>query len=120
MTCYLEPGVAQTAFDGRAGPSYSWFPKADSSKAPRTVDCWLGPDKTEPIAIVGLSLRFPQEATTAANFWKLLLKAKCTVTPFPEDRLSVSGNYHPEPGRRDTVSAFPAVGPFSDTITPWS
>lgn len=58
----------------------------------------------EPIAIVGLSLRFPQDATTVDKFWKVLLEQRCTVTPFPEDRLSVSGNYHPDPSRRDTVS----------------
>ena len=109
MSPYLVPEDFEAAFDSKASPSHASDQKPDTSHTPCTGDTWPEPDKLEPIAVVGLSLRFPQDATTVDGFWKLLLERRCTVTPFPEDRLSVSGNYHPDPRRRDTVSMVQAV-----------
>ena len=120
MTSYLAPEVSQTAFDGNASPSYSSDQRSETPNTPCTVDTWREADNPEPIAIVGLSLRFPGDATTVDSFWKILLEQRCTVTSFPEDRLSVSGNYHPDPSRRDTVSRVPAVCVMIDSIIIWS
>jgi hypothetical protein len=61
-------------------------------------------DTTEPLAIVGLSLKFPQEAVTEDEFWGILMQQKDTSTVFPDDRLSGSAIYHPDSRRRGTVS----------------
>lgn len=60
-------------------------------------------DKLEAIAIVGFSLRFPEDAISAESFWDMLMEKRCTAKDFPEDRLGVSGIYHPDPNRRGTV-----------------
>ncbi|KAK5957266.1 Type I Iterative PKS [Knufia fluminis] len=50
----------------------------------------------EPLAIIGLSTRFPQEATDTEELWKFLLKGRSAHTPFPADRIG-PGHYHPDP-----------------------
>ena len=117
MTPDVTPEVFPAASDGSERQSHSSGSRSDTSKTPSTVDTGPELDKLEPIAVVGLSLRFPQDATTVENFWKLLIEKRCTVTPFPEDRLSVSGNYHPDPNRRDTVSWVPIASLVVDTIS---
>lgn len=120
MAPYLTPKVFPAALDGRESLLNSSGPRSDTTNPPCTADTGPELDKLEPIAVVGLSLRFPQDATTVDSFWKLLLEQRCAVTPFPEDRLSVSGNYHPDPNRRDTVSRVSAVCLVVNTIIPRS
>lgn len=105
----VTPEVSPAALDGRESLLDSSGPRSDTADPPCTADTGPELDKLEPIAVVGLSLRFPQDATTVESFWKLLLEQRCTATPFPEDRLSISGNYHPDPNRRDTVRKVSAV-----------
>ena len=59
--------------------------------------------KLGPIAIVGLSLKFPEDATCVEDFWQLLMERRCVSTKFPRDRISVSDIYHPGTHRPDTV-----------------
>jgi acyl transferase domain-containing protein len=54
------------------------------------------PPKAEPLAIVGLATRFPQEASSTERLWQFLLAKRCAHTPIPEDRIG-SGHYHPDP-----------------------
>ena len=61
-------------------------------------------DLVEPIAIVGFSLRFPENAISADSFWEMLMEGRCTATEFPGDRVSVDATYHPDENRRGTVS----------------
>ena len=49
----------------------------------------------EPLAIVGLATRFPQEASSTEDFWKFLVQCKSAHTPFPADRIG-AGHYHPD------------------------
>ena len=63
-----------------------------------------GKMEIEPIAIVGLSIGFPQEGDSLDGFWSLLVEGRSTATEFPKDRLSVSAMYHPDPNRRGQVS----------------
>lgn len=63
-----------------------------------------GPDKIEPIAIIGFSLTFPDTATTAESFWTLLMDGRNVAGPFPEDRVNASAFYHPDGDRLDSVS----------------
>ena len=61
-------------------------------------------DGLEPIAIIGFGLRFPQEATSIASFWDLLLQQRCTMTEWPKEKLNVDAFYHSDQSRNDTVS----------------
>ena len=51
---------------------------------------------SEPLAIVGLATRFPQDATSTDELWKFLLKGRSAHTKIPEDRIG-AGHYHPDP-----------------------
>lgn len=63
----------------------------------------LQDDKLEPLAVVGFSLKFPQEATTPEAFWKMLTEKICAVTEWPKDRLNIDAFYHPDGSRPDAV-----------------
>ncbi|KAF7949130.1 hypothetical protein EAE96_008299 [Botrytis aclada] len=60
-------------------------------------------DKTVPIAIVGMSLRFPDTATSADSLWSLLMEGRNTSREFPPGRLDASTFYHPDPNRGDSI-----------------
>jgi hypothetical protein len=61
-------------------------------------------DLLEPIAVVGLSLKFPDDATTPESFWKLLLEKRCASRDMPEDRANMEAFYHYDGSRPDAVS----------------
>ena len=68
----------------------------------------LGPevleaDILEPIAVVGLSFKFPQEATSTQAFWEMMSTKRCAMTEFPADRWNQGAFYHPDPDRYDAV-----------------
>ncbi|KAM7200798.1 hypothetical protein V8F33_003729 [Rhypophila sp. PSN 637] len=60
-------------------------------------------DKQKPIAIVGMSFRFPGEATTVKGFWDVLSKAKSTRTRIPDSRFNPDAYYHPNADRPGAV-----------------
>lgn len=60
-------------------------------------------DEDESIAIIGFSLKFPQDATSSETFWDMLMQKRSACTEFPKDRLNVEAFYHPDPKRPDTV-----------------
>ncbi|KAJ6103160.1 hypothetical protein N7486_005587 [Penicillium sp. IBT 16267x] len=57
----------------------------------------LSSDVVEPIAVIGLATRFPQEATTTEALWELLLQARSTWSPIPKERFNADAFYHPDP-----------------------
>ncbi|MCJ1384592.1 hypothetical protein MMC17_007710 [Xylographa soralifera] len=87
----------------------------------------LDQDMLELIAVIGLSLKFPDDATSAESFWDMLMNGRCASRDFPRDRANIEGFYDPEMGRpgslplrgghflRDDIAAFDA--PFF-SITP--
>ncbi|UKZ52827.1 Type I Iterative PKS [Trichoderma virens] len=50
----------------------------------------------EPLAIIGMACRFPQEGDNNENFWKMLMSGKSAMTPFPQNRFNMDGHYHPD------------------------
>lgn len=46
------------------------------------------------IAIVGLSIRFPDEATSLDSFWDMLIHARCASREFPPDRMNIDAFHH--------------------------
>jgi acyl transferase domain-containing protein len=57
----------------------------------------------EPIAVVGIALKFPNDADTPESFWRLLLEGRSTVTEVPKSRWNSNRFYHPDPARNDAV-----------------
>lgn len=43
-------------------------------------------ENSDPIAIVGLALKFPQDAVDTESFWKLLLARRSALTKVPRER----------------------------------
>ncbi|KAI1467710.1 KR domain-containing protein [Daldinia caldariorum] len=69
-----------------------------------TQDAYNGkPDKTIPIAIIGTSFQFPDDATSAESFWSMMMEGRCASRDFPADRLNGSALYHPDSSRGDSV-----------------
>jgi acyl transferase domain-containing protein len=60
-------------------------------------------DVLEPIAVIGISLRFPQDAVSEDTFWEMLLNQKCAATRYPEDRINIDGFYNSDPTKDNTV-----------------
>jgi acyl transferase domain-containing protein len=47
----------------------------------------------DPIAIIGFSLRFPQDADSAEAFWEMLYNGRCAMTEVPADRFAINSFY---------------------------
>lgn len=88
------------------GPSFPYFNSSPNNFTPETLNNSSTQDGLEPVAIVGLSLRFPQEATSPEAFWSMLLGKRCAMTGWPSDRLNPDAFYHPDPNRNDTVKYY--------------
>ncbi|MBP2325804.1 pimaricinolide synthase PimS1 [Kibdelosporangium banguiense] len=53
----------------------------------------------DPIAIVGISCRFPGGVRSPEDLWQLVAEGRDVVSPFPADRgWDTTGVYHPKPG----------------------
>jgi hypothetical protein len=60
-------------------------------------------DILEPIAVIGMSLKFPQEATSQDSFWNILMEKQCTTMKVPTDRFNIGGFYSADPKYTSTV-----------------
>lgn len=67
------------------------------------VDWGLDQDTLEPIAVIGFSFTFPEDATSAETFWSMMMEGRCVSTEWPQDRLNGSALYHPDPERLSSV-----------------
>jgi hypothetical protein len=73
-------------------------------------------DLLEPIAIIGFSMRFPQEATSPDGLWKILMDGRSVMTEIPPERFNINGFYHPDASHSGTVRfLFPKHGDEGDS-----
>ncbi|KAL6694798.1 putative polyketide synthase [Trichoderma pleuroticola] len=56
------------------------------------------------IAIIGLALRFPGDATSPQKLWDVLERKESQWSEFPKDRLNIDGYYHPSNQRLGSLS----------------
>ena len=61
-------------------------------------------DALEPIAIIGIAARFPQDATCSTAFWEMMQKGRSGMTEVPLDRFNIDSFYHPDGERLDTLN----------------
>jgi acyl transferase domain-containing protein len=67
-------------------------------------------DETRPIAVIGLSGRFPGQATNPEKLWEMCAAGKDAWSPLPCNRFNSEAFYHPDGGRNGSVSR---VGPVN-------
>ncbi|WP_413811079.1 type I polyketide synthase [Streptomyces sp. OE57] len=66
----------------------------------------------EPIAIIGMSCRFPGGVRSPEQLWELLTEGTDAISALPADRGWDPGAYHPDPERTGTT--YSAAGGFVD------
>ncbi|MCJ1395075.1 hypothetical protein MMC18_007956 [Xylographa bjoerkii] len=64
-------------------------------------------DTIESVAIVGFSLTFPEDATSAEAFWSMLTEGRCASADFPKNRMNVDAFYDPS---KDGEGSIPLRG----------
>lgn len=99
----MAPEPTYNGINGNPHPSTSFSPGLLNSPAIKGVYGMLEEDRLEPIAVIGISLEFPQEATNSENFWKMLTEKRCAMTEWPKDRINLDAFYHADSNRSDTV-----------------
>ncbi|KAI1773209.1 fatty acid synthase S-acetyltransferase [Hypoxylon cercidicola] len=57
----------------------------------------------EPIAIVGLSFKLPQDALDEDSFWQILETRRNLMTDWPENRLTINSYYDGGSGKKNTL-----------------
>ncbi|RYP02285.1 hypothetical protein DL764_005851 [Monosporascus ibericus] len=57
-----------------------------------------------PIAIVGMSCRFPGGATNPSKLWDMLCGAKSAWSPIPKERFNAEAYFHPDPERNGAIN----------------
>ena len=61
-------------------------------------------DTLEPIAIIGMSCRFPGDISTLEQFWDMLVHQRSGHCQIPESRFNAKAWQHPDHDRKGAVS----------------
>ena len=68
-----------------------------------------GNETMEPIAIVGMAMRFPGGSHSAEEFWDMLSKGRSAHQDIPKSRYDAEGYYHPDAARVGAVGFLPQI-----------
>ncbi|OCL05917.1 reducing type I polyketide synthase [Glonium stellatum] len=68
------------------------------------------PEAEMPIAIIGMSCRFPGNVTSPEKLWKLCADGKSAWSEIPEDRFNKEAFYHPQSEKRTTGAKTNVIG----------
>ena len=60
-------------------------------------------DALELIAVVGFSLKYPQDADSAPSFWSMLEEKRSAMTEWPKDHINLEAFYHRDGDRDEKV-----------------
>jgi hypothetical protein len=73
-------------------------------------------DDDDPIVVCGFAVRFPGDASSSEEFWKMMLEKRCASGEFPSERVNIDGFYQKDSSRSNTVSMISTMtwqcGPF--------
>ncbi|KAM5486920.1 Type I Iterative PKS [Microsporum audouinii] len=61
-------------------------------------------DSENAIAVLGLDLKFPGDATDPTSFFDMLLKGRSALSETPKDRYNLDAFYHPDPERAGAIN----------------
>ncbi|KUJ13246.1 reducing type I polyketide synthase [Mollisia scopiformis] len=64
----------------------------------------LEQDIIEPLAIVGISMRFPGEAVSESSFWEMMLQKRCAMIDYPPDRMNIDAFYDSDNSKMNKMS----------------
>ncbi|NEP49203.1 MAG: SDR family NAD(P)-dependent oxidoreductase [Moorea sp. SIO3C2] len=84
------------------------------AKLEAELDAVKSKDKSEPIAIIGMSGRFPGGASTPEAFWDLLQNGVDAITEVPKERWHIDDHYDPDPKVPGKI--YTRYGGFIDNI----
>ncbi|KAF2465949.1 BcPKS1, polyketide synthase [Lindgomyces ingoldianus] len=62
-------------------------------------------DVVEPLAVVGISLKYPQDATSPERFWNMMEERRCAMTEWPRDRVNIDAFYNQEQASKSEIPA---------------
>lgn len=74
-------------------------------------------DVVESVAIIGLALKFPQDATSPDSFWEMLINGRSAMTEVPSDRFKIDSFYNANGGKTGTVSSHYLLQICSNRLT---
>lgn len=74
------------------------------SNIPNTTMSEFQRDPLPALAVVGLSLKFPEDAVSSDAFWNMIIEGRCASKEFPPDRFNIDAHYNPDPNRLDSLS----------------
>lgn len=96
----MAPGIPNDSFTKTDTEEEPW----QSLQAAEKLDP-IEPEasRQQPLAVVGFSLKFPQDATSTESFWKMMMEGRCAMTEIPEDRMNLNSFFSADASRRDTV-----------------
>ena len=60
--------------------------------------------EVEPIAIVGMSCRFPGDASSVKGLWQMCCEGRSAWSEVPQDRMNAAHFFHPNPAKHGSVS----------------
>lgn len=60
-------------------------------------------DLLEPLAIIGFSLKYPQDADTAEGFWRVLQERRDVMTEWPKDRIKLDAFFYHDENQEQQV-----------------
>jgi hypothetical protein len=75
-----------------------------SSSQEPGVDNIEGHDDEDPVVVCGLAVRFPGDASSEGDFWKMMLEKRCASGEFPRERVNIDGFYQKDSSKSNTVS----------------
>lgn len=62
-----------------------------------------GYDAAEPIAVVGMAMRFPGGSHSSEQLWDMLVNGRSAHSKVPKERFNADGYYHPNGARAGSV-----------------
>lgn len=67
-------------------------------------DCLLNDTyEQDPIAVIGMAVKFPQEAFSLAAFWQMLMNGRSALTDVPKERFNIDAFYNADSAVSGTV-----------------
>ena len=58
----------------------------------------------EPIAVIGMALRFSGDAVSEKSFWDVMMEKRCTMTEWPESRIDIDSFHSKTNASKSLVS----------------